>query len=462
MSRPREYFIAKIAFVTLLAAGASGMARAQDPSTDPSTQGYAAFASTLTSMATASSILVQSPDERSTGRLLFIRKALATKLTAAIASGKPFTFADLDARSLLCDFRARITTIVSKPNLSTRDPLASVTVDFLGAKANVKYLTAVADKINAAAPAKPTDIISAFQLLFTDYNFKVAPVTVSADNRNAVEYPCNKDMGEFASAYYGTNILPPEPQPAAAPLGGAGPATSAGISLPDLSVFGPIGVFIQTALGIITPVVEDVATFESAQARQQAIIKFLSDPKNEAAMEAAGTNLAQAISDYTFTKRMSLAGTFTEQVAVIKAAAPIDPAKIASCNPPLPSAAPGAPPSTLASVMLPPARSTAPTDQFMLCYRAVWTTMQDQISSALTTAANYDALADPGDTATLLTQFKQQAKNDFAQIKVPPADQTSLQYILAVVSFASDVATAISPANRTKLEQAITAMVKAY
>jgi hypothetical protein len=112
--------------------------------------------------------------------------------------------------------------------------------------------------------------------------------------------------------------------------------------------------------------------------------------------------------------------------------------------------------------MLPPARSTAPTDQFMLCYRAVWTTMQDQISSALTTAANYDALADPGDTATLLTQFKQQAKNDFAQIKVPPADQTSLQYILAVVSFASDVATAISPANRTKLEQAITAMVKAY
>ena len=336
-------------------------------------------------------------------------------------------------------------------------------MDFLGAKANVKYLTAVTGKINAAAPAKPTDIISAFQLLFTNYNFQVAPVTVSDANRDAVEFPCNKDMSEFASAYYGTKILPPEQQVAEAPLGGGAPTTSPGISLPDLSVFGPIGVFIQTALGIITPVVEDVATFESAQARQQAIIKFLSDPKNEAALETAGTNLAQAISDYTFTKRMSMAGTFTEQVAVIKEAPPIDLAKFAPCTVKAdPSAAPGTPLPTLASVMLPPDKSTAPNDLFMLCYRAVWTAMQDQISSALTTAASYDTLADPGDTATLLTHFKQQAKNDFAQVKTPPADQTSLQYILAVVSFAGDVATAVSPANRSKLEQEITAMVKAY
>jgi hypothetical protein len=460
MSRPREYFIAKIALVTLLAAGVSGKARAQDPTTDPSTQGYAAFASTLTSLTTASSVLVQSPDERSAGRLLFLRKALATKLTTAIASGKPFTFTDLDARSLLCDFRARVITVVSKGNLSARDPAASVTVDFLGARANVKYLTAVAGKINAAAPAKPTDIISALQLLFTNYNFQVGAVTVSNANRDSVEYPCNKDMSEFATAYYGTTIVAPL-QVAEAPFGGAAPATSAGISLPDLSIFGPIGAFIQTALGIITPVVEDIATFESAQARQEAIIKFLSDPKNEAAMNAAGMNLAQAISDYTFTKRLSLAGTFTEQVAAIKAAS-IDPTKIASCNPPLPPAASGASPPTLTSVMLPANRSTAPNDLFMLCYRAVWTTMQDQISSALTTAASYDALADPGDTATLLTQFRKQAADSFAQIKTPPADQTSLQYILAVVSFASDVATAVSPTNRSKLEQAITAMVKAY
>ena len=459
MSRSRESFISKIVLVALLALSAP-MARAQDPTSDPTTQGYAAFASTLTSMATASSIVVQSPDERSTGRLLYIRKALATKLTASIAFGKPFTFSDLDARSLLCDFRAKVTTVVAKGDLSSREPAASVTVDFLGAKANVKYLNAVADKINAAAPAKATDLISAFQLLFTDCNFKVAPVTVSSDNRDAVETPCNKDMSEYAAAYYGTRIVAPQ-SPPGPPGGGAPAAAAAGIALPDLSVFGPIGVFIQTALGIITPVAVDVANFESAKARQQAIIKFLSDSKNEAAMVAAGTNLAQAISSYTFAKRMNLAGTFTEQVAVIKSMA-VDPAKIAACSPPLPAAAPGAPPPTLASVMLPPDKSNAPTDHFILCYRAIWASMQDQIGSALTTAASYDALADPGDTATLLLQFNKQAANHFADVKTPPADPSSLQYILAVVGFASDVATAVSPANRAKLEQAITAMVKAY
>jgi hypothetical protein len=468
MLRPRDSFIFKTAFVAFLAAGASGMARAQapaNPGADPGTQGYAAFASTLTSMTTASSVLVQSPDERSVGRLLFLRKTLATKLIAAIssasASGKDvtITFGDLDARALLCDFRSRAYAVVSKGELSSRDSSASVTVDYLGAKADVKYLTAVAGKINAAAPAKPTDLISALQLLFTNYNFQVAPVTVTTGNRDAVAYSCNKDMSEFASAYYGTKIE--AGATIASAIAGAAPA--AGGTLPDLSIFGPIGVFIQTALGIVTPVVEDIATFESAQARQQAIIKFLSDPKNEAAMRAAGTNLAQAISDYTFAKRMSLAGTFAEQVAVIKAAAPIDVTKVAACTlKPDPSAPPGSPAPKLADVMLPAAMSTAPSNQFMICYRAVWALAQDGISSVLTAAANYDALADPGDTATLLTEFNKQAANDFAQVKKPPPDQSSLAYVLAVVSFASDVATAISPANRTKLEQSITAMVKAY
>lgn len=461
MSRKLRPFSIAIIFVALIMVDAE-LARAQSPA-DPKTQGYAALTSTLTSITgAASGILLQSPDERSAGRLLYLRKRLATKLIAAIVSGKTISFDDLDAPSLLCDFRSQVYPLVAKGDLSSRDPSASVTVDYLTAKANVKYLASVAGKLNPTAPAQAKNLISALEILFTNYNFKVPPVSVSAKDRRAVTYSCNTDMGEFASAYYGMKIEPPKQE---ARTAATAPAAEAGI-LPDLSFFGPIGMFVQTALGVITPVVEDIANIESTKALEQAINTFLDDKKNQAALESAGTNLAQAISDYSFAKRLSLAGSFAEQVAVIKTAPAIDITKVAACNPPLkppPSAPPHAPPPTLASVMLPDAKATAPSDQFMICYRAVWTMVQDRISAALTTAATYDLLADSGDTATLLTQFKTLTSNHFAEAKgQPPSGQDLLANVLAVVNFASDVATAVSPANRAKRQQAVDSMVKLH
>jgi hypothetical protein len=426
-------------------------------------KGYAAFAASLTSISgTANTLLLQGPDERSAGRVLLVRRTVATKLIDAIASGKAISFADLDARSLLCDFRANVQTIVAKGDLApSRDPqkLSSITVDYLTAKANAKYLSNVAGKLNAATPAQSKDIISALQLLFKNYSFKVPPISVAAKDRSAVLYSCNTDMSEFASAYYGMKIQPPQPTPAAAP---APVAAAAAGSIPDLSFLGPIGVLVQTALGIITPLVIDFANLESAQAFQNAILVFLNDPNNQDALVRAGTNLAQATSDYTWGKRMSLAGTFSEQIAVLKSSPAIDTAKIAACNPPLkpdPASPPGTPAPKLADVMLLPTKGGAPSDQFMLCYRAVWGTMQEGISAALTTAANYDGLADPGDTATLLAQFNKLTANGF-QIVTQPTNNDPLALVLAVVGFASDVATAVSPDNRAKLQKAIDGLVK--
>jgi hypothetical protein len=429
-------------------------ARADDTS---DAKGYAAFAASLTSISgTANTVLLQGSDERSAGRVLFVRKLVAAKLIDAIASGKAISLADLDARSLLCDFRANVQTIVAKGELSSRDKAGAITVDYLTARANAKYLSNVAGKLNAAAPAQSKDIISALQLLFKNYSFKVPPVTVAAKDRGAVLFSCNTDLNEFASAYYGMKIQPPQPAPAEAPVPVA--AAAAG-SLPDLSFLGPIGVLVQTALGIITPLVIDFANLESAQAFQNAILVFLNDPKNQDALVRSGTNLTQAISDYTFAKRMGLAGTYSEQMAVLKNSAAIDIAKIGVCNPPLNAASPGAPAPKLADVMLPAAKGGAPTDQFMLCYRAVWGTMQEGISSALTTAANYDALADSGDTATLLGQFNKLTANGFQTVTQPTNDDP-LALVLAVVGFASDVATAVSPDNRAKLQKAIDGLVK--
>jgi hypothetical protein len=71
-----------------------------------------------------------------------------------------------------------------------------------------------------------------------------------------------------------------------------------------------------------------------------------------------------------------------------------------------------------------------------------------------------DTLADPGDTATLLTQLNSRRKP--ISRKSRRRRRTRLHCSTSrLVSFASDFVTAVSPANRSKLEQAITAMIKA-
>jgi hypothetical protein len=60
---------------------------------------------------------------------------------------------------------------------------------------------------------------------------------------------------------------------------------------------------------------------------------FLSAPENQSAFRSAGSNLARAVSDYTFAKRLTLAGTFVEQLAVLWSIR-VDLAKVDACHVP--------------------------------------------------------------------------------------------------------------------------------
>ncbi|MBO0696563.1 MAG: hypothetical protein J2P56_10770, partial [Verrucomicrobia bacterium] len=287
----------------------------------------------------------------------------------------------LDETTLLCKIRSEQIAIVEKSKLSPRDSNASITVDHLATVARFNYLNSVATQIQSVSKTTtPGDILSALQALFASYQIKVADAALAQTQltniRTVTENRCEYDLKDFDQAYYGDEIKEPGLAAAAAPASG----------LPSLSFLGPMGAAIDTVLGILSPVIIDAAAIVDEAKREKAIVDFLSVPENQSAIRSAGSNLARAVSDYTFAKRLTLAGTFVEQLAVLRSIK-VDLAKVDACNAP-------------SQAMFTRAKSGAPSSSFMACYHAVWSQFQGGVTSAITTASNYDLLADAGDTNT--------------------------------------------------------------
>jgi hypothetical protein len=98
---------------------------------------------------------------------------------------------------------------------------------------------------------------------------------------------------------------------------------------------------------------------------------------------------------------------------------------------------------------------------FRTCHRAVWEKLQKTVASALKTASDYDLIADAGDTSTALVNYDK-ITSDFSVITASEITNPEVfwQFVSQLVSFAGTVASASSIDNRTKIQNAIDALVK--
>ncbi|WP_128932099.1 hypothetical protein [Bradyrhizobium zhanjiangense] len=409
---------------------------------------YAAFVTALNALAVSSEEAIQ--NERNAARLEFVRQQLTKKLLAAFPSdpGKARTtdpnetlsLDGLNEAALLCSFRAEKIEVVK--GMSGRDSGASVTIDHLSTVAQQNYLTAVAGQLQAlAAPSKADDIFSAFKMLFANYQVSVSaqPKITDAD-RMKIKKSCEADFREFDIAYFGEKI--PEPPP-------TGPqAAAVAIGPEQLSLFGPIGSFAGAIVGFVEPILVSFANLADEFEKKQAIQTFLKNSSNQDKLREAGVGLGRTGSDFLFAKRLSLTGTFAEQIAAVKGdsldlkSKPIQEA----CPQPY-------------SAMYARGADGLPSAQFRRCYRAVWGHFEGGILAALKTATMYDQLADAGDTSTQLNGYKAMT-GDFSKI-VDDSGQVDLWGTVSkMLTFAGAVKTASSEDSLKKLKDSLDAVTK--
>src|SRR5262249_55706478 len=281
---------------------------------------YPAFVAALSALSASASDLIQ--NERNAARRELFRQKITIKVIAAFpVAPSQAAITDqnntlsldgiLDEASLLCGPRW-IKGQVIVPNISPRDSAASITIDHLNTLAQQNYLSAVASQLQSlAAPTAITDILSAFKALFASYQVQVsAQPTVEDTVREQTRRSCEADLQQFDAVYYGAVI--PEPPD----INRAASVTTA-LAIPDLSFLGPVGTLANTIVSIIQPVLQDFANIAADLQKRQAIKAYLSQETNQNNLKGAGRGLARTMSDYLFAKRLMLAGTFAEQIALI-------------------------------------------------------------------------------------------------------------------------------------------------
>jgi hypothetical protein len=448
----------RVAFSAVIFLGISFTDRAYADNTE---NAYNAFLIALSALTASSSSVIQ--NGRNAGRLDEIRKSLTAKLAAGL-TGKPFptpspppagqqpqpvppknfSLADLDESHLLCDLRAQTVEIVPKGQLSGRDAKASITVDQIELVAAQNYLNTVLTQLKGITPPNATDIPSALRELFTSYQVKapvggVQPKEI-ATARGAVLKSSNADLGEYDAAYYGYKIQLAPPTPAAA-------AASAAITsgLPSLSFLGPWGAAFDTITNIFAPVVVGLSNIVANYQQQAAIQQYLAAEKQE--LKGQGDALGRTESDFLFAERLSLAGTFAEQIAVIKSVT-IDLTKIDECKAPL---------TDLEKRSADEAGVFMPSAAFRLCYRAVWSKFQSAVDDALKTATAYDQIADAGDTSTALNAYANLTGRHYDTILNSQITNATdfWKSVNDLITFAGAVSNATSGKNLEDLKKAV-------
>jgi hypothetical protein len=421
---------------------------------------YAAFMTALSALTASSNAVLQG--ERSAGRLAKVRQLVTEKVAAGLMStptptptpagatprpdsgppGKFVTLAGaLDETYMLCNFRWDTVTIVAPKDLSARDAEAAVVIDQLATVAAENYLNAVLTQLKGITPPKATDIPSALKQIFTSYQIKapiagLQPAKVK-NSRAIVKKSCEADLSEFDAAYYGQKIQF-SAVPAAVPA-----AAAAATGLPSLSFLGPWGAAFDTITGILAPALIDLSNLVASAEQRQEIQAYLSKPEVEGGLTDQGIGLGRTESYSLFAQRLSLAGQFVEQIAVVNAVK-VDLSTVDACK-------------ATASDFATRSKSGAPSVSFMLCYRAVWADFQGPVADALKTATAYDQLADTGDTNTAFVAYGTLMENHYNSI-VTSSTNNPAEFWASVnqlITFAGAVAGATSGTNLDNLKKAI-------
>jgi hypothetical protein len=97
----------------------------------------------------------------------------------------------------------------------------------------------------------------------------------------------------------------------------------------------------------------------------------------------------------------------------------------------------------------------------MLCWRAAWDQIEPKAGGVLKAAAEYDQLADLGDTDNAYHAYKPLSESLSAVNTQNPTDLAKFWgWATRLIAFGQKIETAFSKENRDKIDKAIDAIVK--
>jgi hypothetical protein len=319
--------------------------------------------------------------------------------------------------------------------------LCTVESDNIVLAAERNYLAAVGSKIEEIGkPSQIDNLTSAVHALFASQSIDVQSVadeTALKNLQKGIIDRCTSDLKSYDIAYYGISLSQPTSQ--------------LGNEAVGLSLLGSIGSLIDTIVGVVAPVIQEGAKIVDEQARRRVVLAFLSNPQNVAQIKNAGLDVARKTSQYVLTKRRALAGSFEQDLAVVRTRL-VELKKLDACQAYLKSE------SKLAR------RQDGPiNDDFVLCWKATWDAFANDVAAALKDADEYDRLADAGDSDNATKAFVPLSQSLQA---VANTDNASIaqfwNWATELLAFADKVNTAASPENRREIQQAIDALVRGH
>jgi hypothetical protein len=359
---------------------------------------------------------------RSAGRLQKIRTAFFNEL---LLSAKPGSVGDeplhLDLKNgeILCSVRGEHALIAGEQG----------------------YLTAVVGGIQAVA--KPSDITSiggAVGSLFEDYAVNVADPLTPAKIMALATKPCFNELQLYPDSYYGKFSKQI--------LASGEPQDFVFLIVPFIALLSAIS-------AIITPVATAAATDVDAERRKNAIIQYFEDKKDGKAhrdqIYAAMDGMSAKLATFAMEQRMLALGQFSEAMANVRASS-IDSLKIDACKQALPTTYKGFDSSPVVDHRI--------EDGFLTCYQQAWKPLAEPVAAALKAADLYDQYADaaPPNHEKLMSDLKGQLNQIGEQH--PATVKDIWNELTQLAALATTIDSALSPANRAKVNQAIEAMVK--
>jgi hypothetical protein len=326
-----------------------------------------AFISSASALTKSASELVDLG--RSTSRLEKLRREVTDKLLAA-RTGEPLRLT-ADEAELLCEART----------------------DQLATAVRRNYIQSVAGRLaEVGKPSKIDNLESAVKSLFANQSVDMTIAIPSLQeleiNRKRQRDRCQLDVKEFDLSFYGRAIIQ---------------SNVPNLEVPLIPAFDEIGALVQVIVGIITPVVINGAQFIDEEQRRKVILEFLRDPENVSAIQASGNGLARSLSSFVMAKRRKLVGPFFERAAVLRATS-VDLSRNEDCKIFLADGKPLKRPD-----------GNGISDNFVLCWRAVWDQLQTNVSPLLKAADDYDQLADAGDSDNALLAFDPVSRENFTR-----------------------------------------------
>mgnify|MGYP006873845815 CR=1 FL=1 len=315
------------------------------------------------------------------------------------------------------------------------DPRGSHSV----AAADASYLDAFTTTFNQiGTPTKITTIGEAVGSFFQNYSAEVPKGEKRKATSVQVVSRCKDDLKVWPTQAYGRSL--------------ASLPQSTGF-IPDVAdAAAAISTLYNALVAILTPIITAPAQAIDRKRRADEIVAILK--ANEKDLLSAATGLAHFSSVYARNLRLQALGQFEEKLAALRTAS-VDLSKSTTCEH-IAGTTPVLRTEATKGTDDKPVTTPIPTDDFVMCYLDAWKQINDQVTAVVSAAADYDTFADASDDK-LQDAVSQIQKGIGDAGNIDQATNISQLFEAAgqLIAYGQTVSQALSPDNRTKVEQSI-------